>query len=307
MGEAGPARRWVAAVTCALALAAGGPARAEAPAEEGVRASEGVPAPEGASRWHLSGLSLSFTDSFLGVPRTRLNDDNGFVADLRVAGELSDGDRRTARLVASQQMITERGGLRRVDDGKIYLQWLRGPGARRGVTVGWMAGIDVVGDLYGSRLQNWAHQTVFTGRVLGGTGPRRLQDRYPRRTEILGMLGGQVSGSHPLPGPFSLRGGLDAAFGAGTGFFAEVHPYVALAVSLGSLDLELREGAGSYWTTIRALTMPGGYVTRLFQSQPSARLVLAPGWVPVTIGFELDWNSGNTSQHVGAVVLGARF
>ncbi len=308
MGEAGAARRGIAAVTCALALAAGLAARADAPAPDDRARDAPTPATApGAGRWRLSGLSVSFADDFLGVPRTRLNDDNGFVAESRLVAELSDGDRTTARLVAIQQIITERGGLRRVDDGKLYVEWLRAPGGHRGVTVGWMAGLDLVGDLFGSRLQNWAHQTVFTGRVLGGTGARQLQDEYPRRTEVLGMVGGQVSGSRPLPGPFSLRGGMEAAFGAGTGFFAEVHPYVAVAVSFGAADLELREGAGSYWTTIRALTMAGGYVTRLFQSQPSARLVLAPGWLPVTLAFELDWNSGNTSQHVGGVAVGARF
>jgi hypothetical protein len=171
-----------------------------------------------------------------------------------------------------------------------------------------MVGLDVVGNLGGSRMQDWAHRTLFTGRVLGGAGRLRLQDRYPPRTEVLGMVGGHVRGVQPLTGPLSLRGGLDGTLGAGTGFFAEVHPYVAIGASLGFADLELRAGAGSYWTTIRALTMPGGYVTRLFQLQPSARLVLrGPGWLPVVLGVELDWNSGNTSQHVGGVVVGARF
>jgi hypothetical protein len=273
------------------------------------RAAEAAPdPPSGARRWQLSAVSVGFADDFLGVPRTRLNDDNGFVADLRVSAELTDGDGRTARLVASEQMITQRGGRRRVDDGKLYLEWERAPAGVRRVTVGWLAGLDVVGDLGGSRLQDWAHRSLFTGRVLDGTGPRQLQDRYPSRTEVLGMAGAHVRGVQPLAGPLSLRGGLDGAAGAGTGFFAEVHPYVAVGASLGFADLELRAGAGSYWTTIRALTIPGGYVTRLFQLQPSARLVLrGPGWLPVILGVELDWNSGNTSQHVGGLVLGARF
>lgn len=268
----------------------------------------GEAAPRAARPWRLSTLTLQFADSFLGVPRTRLNDDNGFVADLRAIAELSDGERRSVRLVASQQLITERGGPRRVDDGKVYLEWSRAPASRRGLTVGWLAGLDLVGNLGGSRMQNWAHERVVTGRLLDATGPRRLQDRYPGRTEVLGIVGGHARTVHPLSGPWSLRGGIEIAAGAGTGFFAEVHPFVAIGISYGFADLELRGAAGSYWTTIRALTIPGGYVTRLLQLQPSARLVLSgPSWLPVILGFEVDWNSGNSSQHVGAVVLGVRF
>lgn len=294
------ARAILVAVVCAVVAAA--PSSA-------ARADEAAPGATPPARpWRLSTLTLEFADSFLGVPRTRLNDDNGFVADLRAAAELSDGERRTVRLVASQQLITERGGLRRVDDGKLYLEWSRAPASLRGLTVGWLAGLDLVGNLGGSRMQNWAHQRVVTGRLLNATGPRRLQDRYPGRTEVLGIVGGHARMVHPLSGPWSLRGGIEGAVGAGTGFFAEVHPFVAVAISLGFADLELRGAAGSYWTTIRALTIPGGYVTHLLQLQPSARLVLSgPGWLPVVLGFEIDWNSGNTSQHVGGVVLGARF
>lgn len=317
MRQVRQARRLVAAVALAVSAAVllsprAADATAPGPAPAGEVAPPAAPAPPSVSpvapRWRLDAVTLGFADDFLGVPRTGLNDDNGFVADLRAVAELSDGDRRAARVVASEQLITERGGLRRVDDGKLYVESLRHPRGLRGVTVGWLAGLDVIGDLGGSGLQNWAHQTVFTGRVLGGTGARQLQDRYPGRTEVLALLGGSVRGVHPLPGPFSLRGGADAAVGAGTGIFAELHPYVALGVSLGFVDLELREGAGTYWTTIRALTMPGGYVTQLFQSQPSARLVInGPRWLPVLLGAELDWNSGNTRQHVGGVVVGARF
>lgn len=266
----------------------------------------GGPAPPSRS-WHLSSVTVGLEDSFLGVPRTRLNDDNGFVADLRAAAELTDRDRRTARLVARQQLITERGGLRRVDDGRVYLEWRRAPPGLRGLTVGWLAGIDLVGDLGGAGLQDWAHRRLFSGRVLGGEGALRLQDRYPARTEVLGLLGGHVRGVQPLQGPLSLRGGLDVTLGAGTGFFAEVHPYVAAGVTLGFVDLELRAGAGSYWTSIPALTIPGGYVTSILQFQPSARLVLhGPAWLPVIFGLELDWNSGNTSQRVGGVVVGVK-
>lgn len=290
------------ALACAAALGLAPRARGEDAVSDA--------GPDGAPerRWRLSALTLGFADDFLGFPRTHLNDDNGFVADLRAAGELSDGDRRTARVVASEQMITERGGLARVDDGKVWLEWERRPASSRGLTLGWLTGIDVIGNLGGARLQNWAHTTVFTGRVLDGTGRQQLQYRYPGRTEVLAMAGGHLRAVHPLAGPLSMRGGFEAALGAGTGFFAELHPYVAVGVTLGGVDLELREGASSYWTTIRALTMPGGYVTRLFQSQPSARLVVrGPTWLPVILGFQIDWNSGNTSQHVGGITVGARF
>lgn len=299
MPGTGPGARGVFALACAAALALG-PRLARAADD---------PAPDGdRPGWRLSTVTLGFADDFLGLPRTRLNDDNGFVANLSVAGELTDGGRRKVRLGASEQLITERGGPDRVDDGKVWVEWQRSPGTVRGITVGLLAGLDVVGNLGGSALQNWAHRTVFTGRVLTGTGAGRLQDRYPARTEVLALAGGRVRAVHPLGGPFSLRGGMDAAVGAGTGLFAELHPYVAVGVSLGFADLELREGASTYWTTIRALTMRGGYVTHLLQSQPAARLVLSgPRWLPVVLGVELDWNSGNTNQHVGGIVLGARF
>jgi hypothetical protein len=296
----GPASSTARAVVAAMACAA----VTALPAQHG-RADEAVPSPP----WRLSTLTLGFADDFLGVPRTRLNDDNGFVADLRLAAELSDGERRTFRIVASEQIITERGGLNRVDDGKIYVEWLRAPGTVRGLTLGWTAGIDVIGNLGGSRLQNWAHRSIFTGRVLGGTGPNQLQDHYPGRTEVLGLVGGHARAIHRLGGgPWSLRGGVDAAIGVGTGLFAELHPFLAVGITVGPVDLELRQGAGSYWTNIRPLTMPGGYVTRLLQSQPSARLAVAgPRWLPVIFGFGLEWNSGNSSQHVGGITVGARF
>lgn len=296
MGRAGASGRAVfVSVACAVA-AAFAPA---APRADG--------APQAARRWQLSAITLGFEDAFLGVPRTRLNDDNGFVADLRATAELTDGDRRSLRLVASEQLITERGGLRRVDQGRLYVEWERRPPGRRGFTLGWLAGLDLVGNLGGARLQDWAHRTVFTGRVLGGAGRERLQDTYPGRLEILGMVGGHLSAVQPLTGPLSLRGGVHAAFGAGTGFFGELHPYVGLGVALGFADLELRAAAGSYWTTIGPLTVPGGYVTRLFGLQPSARLVLhGPRWLPAIVGLQLDWNSGNSRQHVGGVVLGVR-
>lgn len=299
MARRGSGAGGVLTLACAVALAL---------SPRPARAGDGAPPPAAEpARWRLSTVTLGFADDFLGLPRTRLNDDNGFVANLSLAGELTGGSRRRARIVASDQLITERGGPRRVDDGKLWLEWQRAPGGDRGVTLGWLAGVDVVGNLGGSGLQNWAHQTVFTGRVLTGTGAKRLQDRYPSRTEVLALAGGRVRAVRPLHGPLSLRGGMDVMVGAGTGLFAEVHPYVAVGVSLGFADLELREGASSYWTTIRALTLPGGYVTRLLQSQPSARLVLTgPRWLPAVLAVELDWNSGNTSQHVGGITLGVQ-
>jgi hypothetical protein len=282
-----------AAAACAAALALAAAARAEDAGPD--------------RRWRLSAVTLGFADDFLGVPRTHLNDDNGFVADLRVAAELTDDDRQVARAVASEQLITERGGPHRVDDGKVWFEWERGPGGPRGLTLGWLAGVNVIGNLGGSQLQNWAHRTIFTGRVLGGNGRQQLQGEYPSRTDVLAMAGGHVRGVHPVLGPLSLRGGMEAAVGAGTGFFGELHPYVAVGVSVGFGDLELREGASTYWTTVSALTMRGGYVTGLFRSQPSARLVLhGPGWLPVILGVQLDWNSGNTNQHVGGITVGAR-
>ena len=47
------------------------------------------------------------------LPKGKLEDDNGFVANLRITAELPDGDRGLLRLGLSEQLITERGGLDR--------------------------------------------------------------------------------------------------------------------------------------------------------------------------------------------------
>ncbi len=300
------ARRLLIGIASAAAIAAAPcPARPDLPGDRPVPAP--IDRPSGRP-WRLSGLTVGFADDFLGMPRSRLSDDNGFVANLRIAAELSGGE-RALRIVASEQMITERGGLRRVDDGRVYATWLRRPATpAKGLTYGWLAGVDVVGNLGGSQMQNWAHHALFRGRWLEGTGWQQLQYQYPDRTEVLGMVGALARLVQPLAGPVSVRGGFESAVGAGTGVFVEFHPYVAVGVATEHADLELREGAATYGTTIRPLTMPGGYVTGILELQPSARLTLTgPGWFPATLTVQLDWNAGDTHQHVGEIALGARF
>ncbi len=291
-------------VACALAIACGG---TRALADETDAAATPF-ATATAPAWRA--LTFSFSDDFLGLPKSRLRDDNGFVARLRITAELPHGSRERVCVGVSEQLITERGGFDRVDDGKVYATWQRFLGASpaRGLTVGWTLGLRVVGDLGGSVIQDWAHRTVFTGRHLESQGSNRLQYRYPRRYDALGDVGGLAKMVHPLGGPWSVSGGVEAGLAVGTGYFAELHPFVAVAYTTKLVQIELRQGAGIYGTNIRPLTMPGGYVTRVLESQPSFHVtVLGPHSFPTTISFDLEWNQGDTGQHVGGVTMGARF
>jgi hypothetical protein len=257
-----------------------------------------------------SALHVSFFDDFLGLPKGRLRDDNGFVANLRITAELPQGDRELLRVGVSQQLITERGGFDRVDDGMAYASWQRflGPSPDRGPTIGWTVGLRVVGDLGGSIMQDWAHRALFTGRHLDGQGVSRLQYRYPRGYDVLGDLGGLAKMVHPLGGPWSVEGGIEGSLGLGTGYFGELHPFVGVAFTTRFLEIELRQGSGIYATNIRPLTMPGAYVTRVLESQPALHAaLLGPRSFPSTLAFDLQWNQGNSHQHVGGFTVGARF
>lgn len=257
--------------------------------------------------WGTRSLTLVFLDDFLG-PKSRLRDDDGFSAALAIAVEIPRGERTVLRLSVTDQLITERGGFGRVDDGRLHATWLRcvGESAARHTTVGWMLGVQVVGDLDGSRLQDWAHRAVFTGRRLDDVGARRLQYRYVRGHDVLADVGGSVEVAHALRGPWAVLGGVEGMAGIGTGYFGELRPFVSLAYATELVTVELRQGAGIYLTNIRPLTMRGGYVTGVLQSQPSLRVaVVGPGATTVT--FALEWNQGNSRQHVGGASLGARF
>ena len=296
--------RCAAALACALAVAPDIP-----------RALEDEPdadaAPTVSTRaWTTRSLTVGFFDDYLGLPKGKLEDDNGFVANLRITAELPDGDRGLLRLGLSEQLITERGGLDRVDDGRVYATWQRflGPSPARGLIVGWMVGLQVVGDLGGSIMQDWAHQAVFSGRHLDGRGVNQLQYRYPSGYDVLAHVGGLAKLVQPLGGPWSLRGGVEGVLGLGTGYFGELHPFVAIAYATRFVEIEFREGAGIYGTNVLPLTMPGGYVTGVLESQPSIHVsVLGPSWMPTTLAFDLEWNRGDSRQHVGGFTVGARF
>lgn len=291
--------RWCVAIAVAIAVGAA-PARAE-----DLDDPSAASVPERA--WRTRSLTLVFLDDFLG-PRSSLRDDDGFSAALGIAVEIPRGDRTVLHLGVTDQLITERGGFDRVDDGRLYATWLRclGESSARRTTVGWTLGVQVVGDLGGSRLQDWAHRVVFTGRRLDDVGPHRLQYRYVRRRDVLADLGGSVEVAQPLRGGWSVRGGVEGMAGIGTGYFGELRPFVAVAYATDVVSVELRQGAGIYATNIRPLTMPGGYVTGVLQSQPSLSVaVLGPR--STTITFTLEWNQGNSRQHVGGASLGARF
>jgi hypothetical protein len=302
---AGATALQLAALAFALA-AASRPGRALADDGEA-----GGAASVSASRWGTRAVTFSFFDSFLGMPHSALRDDNGFVASMHLAVELPPSDRERLRLGVSEQLLTERGGLRRVDDGRAYAGWQRYLGASptRGLTIGWTAGVRVVGNLGGSGMQDWAHRTLFNGRLLDGRGTNRLQGQYPRGYDVLGDFGGLARVVHPVGGgPWSIRAGVEAGLGLGTGWFAELHPFVAVAYDAGRVEIELRQGAGIYGTNVRPLTMPGGYVRGILESQPSLHAsVIGPPSFPAILSFDLEWNQGDSHQHVGGITVGARF
>ena len=96
--------------------------------------------------------------------------------------------------------------------------------------------------------------------------------------------------------------------GLGTGYFGELHPFVAIALATKFVEIEFREAAGIYGTNVGPLKMPGGYVTGMLESQPALHVsALGPPWFPTTIAFDLEWNQGGTHQHVGGFTVGARF
>lgn len=295
------AARAIGRFACALALALGA-----APARPQETDTLDVPAmTEQAPRTKY--VTLAFLDDFL-APKSTLRDDDGFSAALGIAVDVPGGRRSLLRVGASDQLITQRGGLDRVDDGRVYVSSTRQLGdlPARGTTLGWLLGVQIVGNLGGSQLQDWAHRKVFTGRRLDAVGAQRLQFRYVPGYAVLADVGGTASVAHPLGGPWSVRGGAEGLLGVGTGWFGELRPFVAVAYTTDRVEVELRQGAGIYGTNIRPLTMRGGYVTGVLQSQPALRVaVRGPGATRLT--FDLEWNQGNSGQHVGAVSLGKRF
>ena len=232
-------------------------------------------------------LTLGFFNDMLSLPSSHLRDDDGFTGGMRIAAEAPDGDRGLRRVGLAMQMVTERGGLERVDDARLYTS---------------------VGDLGGSSVQDWSHRTIFSGRHLGGLAVKRLQDHYAGGHDVLGDVGGLVKMVHPLVGPWSLRVGVEGGLGLGTSYFGELHPFTAIAFATRRVDVELRLAAGIYGTNVRPLTMPGGYDTGSLESQPSLHVsMLGPRWFPTTLSFDLEWNQGNSGQQVGGLTLGTRF
>jgi hypothetical protein len=289
----------VVVVALAAAIAPGRPALAQG----------AEPADDIDREWRMSSLEVGHGNDVLGVVKSKRQDDNGFTASGHVTAKLSDGDREALRIDVRMQMITERGGFDRVDEGRITGAWERFLGSSAGneLTVGWTLGVDVIGNLGGSTVQDWAHHTVFTGRSLSGHGVNELQYRYPDRYDVLAMVGGSVKVVQPLIGGWSLREGMSGLAGVGTGAYGELHPFIAIGLSTRHVDLELREGAGIYATDIRALTMPGGYVTGVLENQPSARIRLSGPGLRTYVSFEWELNHGDSRQHMGEVSVGARF
>ena len=298
------AARVVAALTCALGVALGA---ARAVADDGPLDSWGTESDE---TWTRRTLLLSHTNDWLGPPGSRYRDDDGFTAGGSIAAELRDGDRGMLRVGLRLQMITERHGFDRVDDGKLYASWERflGPSPEEGLTVGWTIGLRAIGDLGGSSVQNWWHHNLFAGRYIEWRGRRRLQYHYASGYYVLGELGGLVKMVHPLGERFSFREGVEAVADVGNGYFGELHPFVAIAYATRSFEIELREAAGIYGTNIQRLTMRGGYATGTPESQPALHAEWRPPrWLPGTLGFDLEWNEGGSHQHVGEITLGMRF
>jgi hypothetical protein len=302
----GPCRRACALASVAIALAISLPARRVLADDAGALASPSLTARARKART----LTFGFFNDILSLPSSDLRDDDGFTGGVRIAVEDPDGGRGLRRVGLAMQIVTERGGLERVDDARLYASWQRflGGSPADGLTLGWMFGVRAVGDLGGSSVQDWSHRTIFSGRHLDGPVVNRLQDHYATGHDVLGEVGGLVKMVHPLVGPGSLRVGVEGGLGLGTGYFGELHPFAAIAFATGRVDVEFRLAAGIYGTNVRPLTMPGGYDTGFLESQPSLHVsMLGPRWFPTTLSFDLEWNQGNSGQQVGGLTLGTRF
>jgi hypothetical protein len=195
-------------------------------------------------------------------------------------------------------MITERGGMRRIDEVKILGSYARLFAAGdTELEVEGRAGVGLYGDFGGARLQDWFHHNVVHGRFLGDT----LQDQYPAGNDAVPLLGGLVSARRPLGGVLSVRAGVEGELALGGAGLSYVRPFVTLEADAKLVRLEAGDRATAYFTDNPYLKLPGGYRTGELVHSPFVRVTVPTRWFE--LGFEVRKDEGGSGQTMGEVMI----
>ena len=268
----------------AWVVVAASPARAveEGPAD--ATPLEGPGAESG--RWRFDALRFTVADD-----QFRRSDDAGFTSYQAVAVQLSRGPGERFSLTVANQMITERGGMRRVDEGSLVGAYERRLArSRLEVGLGLLVGVHVRGDLGGAGLQDGYH-ALLGGRRLDGW----LQDEYPDRTRAGPLWGGSVRARWPAGRGFAFTGGAGGALALGGGV-SRLRGSVGLALATRHLRAEAGEEVWRFFGRDPFLTMPGGYVTGAFVHAPYVRVAVAVRGVELE--YEARANAGGSGQGI---------
>jgi hypothetical protein len=268
----------------AWVVVAASPARAagERPADATSHESPGQEGPP----WRLDSLRLTVADDQFGR-----SDDAGFTSYQAVGLQLSRGSAERLGLTVANQMITERGGMRRVDEGSIVGAYDRRLArSRLEVELGVLLGLQVRGDLGGAGLQDGYHGLLGASRLDDG-----LQDEYPERTRGGPLWGGGVRARWPAGGVLAWTGGAGGVVALGGGV-SRVRGSLGLALATRHLRAEAGDEVWRFFGRDPFLTMPGGYVTGAFVHAPYLRITVAAR------GLELEYearaNAGGSGQGI---------
>lgn len=244
--------------------------------------------------WRLEALRLTVADDHF-----RRADDSGFTSYQAVELELSRGPRERLGLLAGNQMITERGGMRRVDEGLIAATYgRRVVSSRLEVELGLLLGASVLGDLGGAHLQDGYHALLGGGRRLDGS----LQDRYPGRTRVGLVPGAELRARWPAGAAVALTAGVGGRADVGGGGVSRLHGSLGLALVAGRVRVEAGDAVWRFLGGDPFLTMPGGYRTGALVHAPYLRVGV--GVRGLALEYEARANAGGSGQ--GMSQLGLR-
>lgn len=219
-------------------------------------------------------------------------DDDGFTNDFRLT---VGGDAFSAQ--ARHRMITERGGMRRVDEltlGGDYVDRTRL--GRITLSLGAGGGATLLGPLGGAQVQDAVHQSPFAhGRLLG----RGLQDRYEPELTVTPALDGFAAADSAPTAWLTLSARADARVAVVTSatIAASITARVPLVVSPF-----VTAGASGTWQTIfdPRLSIPGGYQSGCYVA-PAIATGVSVG--PVSVGLDMRWNEGGAGHGIGEAWL----
>ncbi|HYD40211.1 MAG TPA: hypothetical protein VEB43_05235 [Anaeromyxobacter sp.] len=285
-GGAG-ARGWV--LLLAWVVVAASPARAVGEGRPGASPTERTDLDE--PRWRLDALRFTVADD-----QFRRSDDAGFTSYQAVALQLSRGPGERLGLTVANQMITERGGMRRVDEGSLLGGYQRRlVRARLELELGLVLGLHARGDLGGAGVQDGYH-ALMGGQRLGGW----LQDEYPDRTRVGPVWGGGLAARWPAAGRLALTGGAGGAAAVGGGV-SRLRASLGVALATRHLRAEAGDEVWRFFGSDPFLTMPGGYVTGAFVHAPYLRLAVAARGVELE--YEARANAGGSGQGISQLTV----